>query len=199
MLQKQILRIRVCGVNTTDGSRPGGRSARVQQAVHDAVHKLLRTMPREGVTVPAIAAAAGVTPSTIYRRWGDLASLMSDIAADRFKTTETTVESGSLRGDLAIWSEQFLDEMGSTPGRSYIVDVLAGDKDGDNSGLCVEYARRAVEEIVGRVPKSERPSVESILDYIVAPMMYRIVFDPNRIPPGYSTRLVETFLSADLG
>jgi len=156
-------------------------------------------MPREGLTVPVIAAEAGVTPSTIYRRWGDLSVLMSDIAADRFKTTETPLDSGSLRGDLTAWAEQFLDEMGSTPGRGYIVDVLAGDKDGENSGLCVEYARRAVEEIVGRVPAAGRPSVEAILDYIVAPMMYRIVFDPDRIPPGYSTRLVETFLAADLG
>ena len=186
-------------MTATGGSRPGGRSARIQQAVHDAVHELLRTVPREGLTVPVIAAEAGVTPSTIYRRWGDLSVLMSDIAADRFKTTETPLASGSLRGDLTAWAEQFLDEMGSTPGRGYIVDVLAGDKDGENSGLCVEYARRAVEEIVGRVPESGRPSVEAILDYIVAPMMYRIVFDPDRIPPGYSTRLVETFLAADLG
>ena len=53
-------------------SRPGGRSARVQATVHQAVQLLLARMPREALTFPLIAAEAGVTPSTLYRRWGDL-------------------------------------------------------------------------------------------------------------------------------
>ncbi len=35
---------------------------------------LLKSMDRAEVTIPLIAAEAGVTPSTIYRRWGDLQS-----------------------------------------------------------------------------------------------------------------------------
>lgn len=38
---------------------------------------------REGLTVPAIAERAGVTPSTIYRRWGNLRELLSDVAVQR--------------------------------------------------------------------------------------------------------------------
>ncbi len=60
--------------------RPGGRSARVQASVHAAVRDLLVEMSRAEITVPLIAARAGVTPSTIYRRWGDLQELLADVA-----------------------------------------------------------------------------------------------------------------------
>ena len=54
--------------------RIGGRSARIQTAVHAAVRELTAEADRGELTVPMIAARAGVTPSTIYRRWGDLPS-----------------------------------------------------------------------------------------------------------------------------
>ena len=57
-------------------ARPGGRSARVQAAVHGATSALIAEHGRAAVTVPMIAARAGVTPSTIYRRWGELADLL---------------------------------------------------------------------------------------------------------------------------
>ncbi len=53
-------------------SRPGGRAARIQAAVLEAVETLRQEKAASEITVPMIAARAGVTPSTIYRRWGDL-------------------------------------------------------------------------------------------------------------------------------
>ncbi|UNN03809.1 TetR/AcrR family transcriptional regulator [Rhodococcus opacus] len=65
------------------GPRPGGRSARIQQAVHASTRKLLDERDRADITVPMIAADAGVTPSTIYRRWGDITELFADVALER--------------------------------------------------------------------------------------------------------------------
>jgi len=65
--------------------RPGGRSARVQAAVHAATTALIAEQGRGELTVPLIAARAGVTPSTIYRRWGDLAELLADVAVERLR------------------------------------------------------------------------------------------------------------------
>ena len=62
--------------------RFGGRSARIQSAVHQAVKTLAANNRREELTVPQIAAEAGVTPSTIYRRWGDLSALLADVATE---------------------------------------------------------------------------------------------------------------------
>ena len=68
--------------------RPGGRSARVQESIHQAVHGLLEEQDRASLTVPQIAARAGVTPSTIYRRCGDLAALLADVAFARMRPEE---------------------------------------------------------------------------------------------------------------
>ena len=65
--------------------RIGGRSARIQSAVHDAVRELGALTTRNQITVPQIAAEAGVTPSTIYRRWGDLQTLLADVAVARLR------------------------------------------------------------------------------------------------------------------
>ncbi|MBR7741878.1 TetR/AcrR family transcriptional regulator C-terminal ligand-binding domain-containing protein [Phycicoccus sp. BSK3Z-2] len=183
-------------MSTVSKARPGGRSARIQEAVHDAVRSLQASSSRDAITVPLIAARAGVTPSTIYRRWGDLAALLSDVAADRFRTPESPAETGSLRGDLLAWAAQFIEEMGSTPGRGYIIDVVAGDSTGANTGACVNYARSALKEIFGRAPDAGLRDLEDALDRLVAPMMYRIIFDSDRIPSGYSTTLVERYLAA---
>ena len=65
--------------------RQGGRSARIQEAVHRATQALLNDVSRSEITVPMIAERAGVTPSTVYRRWGDLAQLLADVAAERLR------------------------------------------------------------------------------------------------------------------
>lgn len=83
-----------------EGLRPGGRSARVQESVHTATRELLEAHERSSVTVPMIAARAGVTPSTIYRRWGDLSALLADVALERMRPDSEPANTGSLRGDL---------------------------------------------------------------------------------------------------
>ena len=104
------------GMTDKSGPRPGGRSARVQAAVHQAVRELQREQGRDGLTVPAAAARAGVTPSTIYRRWGDLSQLLADVAVEQLQPEQAPPDTGSFYGDLLAWLEQYFDEMSSVPG-----------------------------------------------------------------------------------
>lgn len=90
-----------------EGIRTGGRSARVQTSIHAAVRDLLQEQERSALSVPMIAARAGVTPSTIYRRWGDLTSLLADAAVERLRPDEP-VDCGNLRDDLRTWVEVYL-------------------------------------------------------------------------------------------
>src|ERR1700731_5243443 len=83
--------------------RPGGRSAGVQKAGHRAVRELHADGGEGELTVPAVAARAGVTPSTIYRRWGTLSQLLSDVALEKLRPETAPVDTGSLKGDLTLW------------------------------------------------------------------------------------------------
>ncbi|MEU8589072.1 TetR/AcrR family transcriptional regulator [Streptomyces sp. NPDC048664] len=167
--------------------RPGGRSARVQASVHTAVRELEAEVGREALTVPLVAARAGVTPSTIYRRWGDLQELMSDVAVERLRPEAAPKDRGSLRSDLEAWAEQFLEEMAAPTGRAYIRDALLGDPDGANAGQCSAYAADQIDVILGRAADREEdaPDVETILDRVVAPLMYRILFRPEGLDTAY--------------
>ncbi|MFJ2766251.1 TetR/AcrR family transcriptional regulator [Streptomyces sp. NPDC087300] len=178
-------------------ARPGGRSARVQEAVHTAVRDLSAEVGRDALTVPLIAARAEVTPSTIYRRWGDLQALLSDVAVERLRPETPPEDKGDLESDLRAWAEQFLDEMSSPAGRAYIRDALLGDPDGRNAGRCSAYAAEQVDVILTRAEDrgENGPDVETVLDHVVAPMMYRILFRPGGHDAAYAGRLVSGVLS----
>ncbi|MFD3959770.1 TetR/AcrR family transcriptional regulator [Streptomyces bacillaris] len=173
-------------------ARPGGRSARVQEAVHTAVRDLLREVGRDALTVPLVAARAGVTPSTVYRRWGDLRELLSDVAVEHLRPDADPADLGSLRADLDAWAEQFLDEMASPAGRAYIRDALLGDPDGDNAGRCSAYAAQQIEAILNRAARRGEPApdTETLIDRVVAPVMYRILFRPGHLDATYVHGLV---------
>ncbi|MFH8290118.1 TetR/AcrR family transcriptional regulator [Streptomyces sp. NPDC018059] len=172
--------------------RPGGRSARVQQSVHTAV----RELQAEGgdLTVPRIAARAGVTPSTVYRRWGDLQELLADVAVERLRPETPPGDFGNLREDLERWAADFLEEMSSPPGRSYIRDALAADPDGGSAGQCSAYAVEQVETILRRAAERGEhvPGTDTVMDHVVAPMMYRVLFRPGLLDAQYARDLVAT-------
>ncbi|MEU6912542.1 TetR/AcrR family transcriptional regulator [Streptomyces olindensis] len=172
--------------------RPGGRSARVQASVHAAVRELEAEVGREALTVPLVATRAGVTPSTIYRRWGDLQELLSDVAVERLRPESAPRDQGSLRSDLEAWAEQFLEEMSAPTGRAYVRDALLGDPDGSNAGQCSAYAAEQIEVILDRAAgrAETAPDVETVLDRVVAPMMYRILFRPEGLDTAYARQLV---------
>ncbi|MFB6822440.1 TetR/AcrR family transcriptional regulator C-terminal ligand-binding domain-containing protein [Streptomyces virginiae] len=172
--------------------RPGGRSARVQEAVHTAVRELQAELGRPELTIPLVAARAGVTPSTIYRRWGDLQELLSDVAVEHLRPEAPPADRGSLTADLRGWAEQFLEEMASPTGRAYIRDALLGDPAGDNAGQCSAYAAEQIAVVLARAAArgEDVPDVETVLDRVVAPMMYRILFRSDGLTDAYARRLV---------
>ncbi|QHC23152.1 TetR/AcrR family transcriptional regulator [Streptomyces sp. GS7] len=178
-------------------ARPGGRSARVQQSVHQAVRELEAEQGRAALTVPLIAARADVTPSTIYRRWGDLQQLLSDVAVERLRPEGPPADLGNLPDDLETWAVQWLEEMSSAAGRAYIQDALAGDREGSNAGRCSAYAAEQITTLLCRAAERGEPAPELdiVLDHLVAPMMYRILFRPGLLDPAYARHLTHTTLT----
>ena len=172
--------------------RPGGRSARVQASVHAAVRALESEVGRDALTVPLVARRAGVTASTVYRRWGDLQELLSDVAVERLRPETAPEEHGDLPSDLMAWAEQFLDEMASPTGRAYVRDALLGDPDGSNAGQCSAYAAEQIGVILGRAIDrgDDAPDVETVIDRVVSPLMYRILFRPDGLDAAYARHLV---------
>jgi AcrR family transcriptional regulator len=180
--------------------RPGGRSARVQESVHQAVNALLAEMPRDEISVAQVAARAGVTPSTIYRRWGDLQTLLADVAVKRFYPDTGPADTGSLQNDLETWAQGYQEEMSSAPGRAMTRDVLAG-MNADGSGpacQCAAITRSQLQMILNRaIERGESPpDVHDVMDSVVAPLMYRLLFDDVPIDPAFARTRMTMLLDA---
>jgi len=179
--------------------RPGGRSARVQAAVHRATAELLAEHGRANLTVPLIAARAGVTPSTIYRRWGELADLMADVAVERLRPDAEPADTGSVVGDLRAWVEQYRDEMSSEVGLCMMLDVLSAKGGALAEGRqavpsqCAAFTAAQIEVIVARgVARGEAvPEVEAVMDTVVSPIVYRALFGTAPMSAEHALVLVD--------
>ncbi|UOK36979.1 TetR/AcrR family transcriptional regulator [Pseudomonas palleroniana] len=177
-----------------EGLRPGGRSARVQESVHSAARELLEAHERSSVTVPMIAARAGVTPSTIYRRWGDLSALLADVALERLRPDGEPANTGSLRGDLRAWGEQYLDEMSSELGRNMMRDVQCSRP----RDYCTHILMGQLQIILDRYQDSvgSLPTLDRLLNLIAAPTVYRSLFSSTPLPVEELHELIDLALKA---
>ncbi len=170
--------------------RPGGRSARIQAAVHQAVRDLQQEHGRDGLTVPVIASRAGVTPSTIYRRWGDITQLLADVAVEQLQPEQAPADTGSFRSDMLAWLLQYFEEISSAPGRAMLRDVLGSEFHG-LGWKCDGFLRQHMETIIKRaLGRGEKTvSADVIVNMVVAPLIYRMLF-VNETP---TAQAVEAF------
>ena len=185
-------------MNTPTRIRPGGRSARVQEAVHAATRELVDLHGRDALTVPLIAARAGVTPSTIYRRWGDLADLLADVSVQRLQPDAEPADTGTLHGDLRAWAEQFHEEMSSEVGLGMLRDVLSTGQLGTGTGACqcARFTASQIELILARARArgEAAPLAETVMDGFVAPLIYRLLFGPTPASAAQAARWIEACL-----
>jgi AcrR family transcriptional regulator len=177
-------------------TRPGGRSARVRDAVHDAVVELLAAGEIDAA-IPKIAERAGVNPTSIYRRWGSRDNLLLDAAVTRLRATSPIPDTGSLRGDLAGWAEGVERAMGDRRGQILLralVATMAPDQEP------VEYLRARGDDLQAALDKAAArgepvPTVDEVLDFVLAPLYLRVLFR-RPVEPGTGAQLVERLLTA---
>lgn len=94
--------------------RPGGRSARVVESVLRAVVYELAATGYTALSFEAVAERAGVSRTTVYRRWPTRAALVSAAFAKLAQARPPPPDTGSLKGDLL---ELLLRRMGTQRAR----------------------------------------------------------------------------------
>jgi AcrR family transcriptional regulator len=181
--------------------RQGGRSARIQEAVHRATQALINEVGRGEINVPMIAERAGVTPSTVYRRWGDLTQLLADVAAERLRPVADPDDTGSLAGDLRAFVMQYAEEMTSPVGRALLRDVLAETDSEAAATRCCAYTTQHLQTVYARALKRGEAgfSVEEAIDVVIAPICYRILFSNGETSPDYVNGLLNRFARLSAG
>ncbi|MEH3053234.1 MAG: TetR/AcrR family transcriptional regulator [Patulibacter minatonensis] len=82
------------------GTRPGGRSARVREAVIAATIAELAEVGYDALSLPHIAERAGVALSTVHRRWDGKVGLVTDAVVEITAAQVPDPHGVDLRADL---------------------------------------------------------------------------------------------------
>lgn len=176
-------------------TRPGGRSARIRAAVHLAVEELLAQDRAEPLTIPVVAARAGVHPTTVYRRWGSLAELMAAVASSRFSGDIVVPDTGTLRGDLERWVTDVTTDL-TDPDVLAIMRAAIGTAGPLGSSACVADRHAQLTAMLER----ERgrggsvPPVQRAADALLGPLYYRALFSAVPVAPDWARELVAALL-----
>lgn len=179
----------------TTGSRPGGRSARVRAAVHRAVEELLAEEVGDGLTIPAVAARAGVHATTLYRRWGSVGELLADVATSRFSGDVVVPDTGSLRGDLQRWAADVATDLADPDVLALMRATLGA---GGEQGACACRGDRE-DQLAAMIEREKArggaaPTVERTADALLGPLYYRAIFTGEPGSPDWARGLVDVLL-----
>lgn len=185
--------------------RPGGRSARVRSAVLQATLAQLFEVGYERLSVRQIAAAAGVAPTTVYRRWGSRAELVLAALTEFSAVTIAIPDTGSVRGDLRVLAGEVATAL-SQPAvtalmRSMITlpDEVAGEY--RRSFWADRLVRTDVifERAVARGELSSSTDPSAVFELLVAPIWFRLLISSTPIDDLALDRWVQAALAAGDG
>lgn len=153
--------------------------------VLDVTVELIAEHGVSGVTVDTVAARAGVSKATIYRRWGSRAALIQDAAQFRLKRPETDWDTGILHDDLILLLKDLVAQLNHPGGGR--VDASFVEASSRDPGLAAvrrettRKARAAYTKAIGRaIARGELDrdvDVELFIDIIVSPFLYRRLID----------------------
>ena len=181
--------------------RPGGRGARVGAAVHQAVTDLISERGYGTFTVGDVAARAGVADSSIYRRWGNLENLLTDVALTRLNARSPMPDTGSLSGDLHAYAANVAREITGPDGLAVLRLAVALSSTGQQGlqardHLLAERARHLDSMLDRALERGEdAPDALGVLDHVMAPMYVRVLLGIGPLTPDYIDGLVDRLLS----
>ena len=180
------------------GSRPGGRSARVRDAVHAAVLDLLAEGGLD-ISIAEVARRAGVNPTSIYRRWGDRERLILDAALTRLLRDFPMPDTGSLRGDLLAWARRVERQIAAPDGQvtlRALIATLPGSSEAAEARMAFLNARLTdMQAMLDRAAArgEHPPTAQRVIETVLAPLYMNVLFI-GHAPDGCAADLVEALL-----
>ncbi len=162
----------------SDGLDP--RVARTRGRVLSAVIELIGEVGFGRVSIEAVAARAQVARSTLYRNWGDLATLLGDALQVQLQAA-VTPDTGDLRSDLLAALRTAAGFLQDRDLRSMVLSMLAESlRDPEVGRVHRELEARRRERLRGVLARGQRRGelledvdLDVLIDDLVAPVFHR--------------------------
>ncbi|WP_433246946.1 TetR-like C-terminal domain-containing protein [Streptosporangium sp. CA-135522] len=181
--------------------RPGGRSARVRAAVHQAVIDLLGEEEWDGLSIALVAGRSGVHETTIYRRWGTLAALIGDVVTERLTRSSPVPDTGTLRGDLESYALQVAEDMAGPLGPVFIRAAMVGTRgQGEQESPRQFYLMERAVQLQAMLDRAgdrgeNPPTLLELLEVVLAPLYFHVIFFDAPVGADHARGLVDRLLT----
>ncbi|MEV6767763.1 TetR/AcrR family transcriptional regulator [Nocardia sp. NPDC051030] len=190
---------------TAPGSiRPGGRTARVRDAVLRAAGDLLAERGFAHLDLAEVAARADVGKTTVYRRWRTPAGLVADLLVDMAETSLPHSNTGSLRDDLHANARLVATTLTDPRQGPLFRAVIAAALTDDTAAAALHrfYDTRltewspVIESAIarGEVPADTDP--RAVLSAVSAPLYYRFLASGDPLDEAAVTAAAEAAAAA---
>ncbi|WP_129668479.1 TetR/AcrR family transcriptional regulator [Phytoactinopolyspora endophytica] len=163
--------------------RPGGRTARVREAVLAAAGDALAEQGFDHLDLADIARRAQVGKTTVYRRWGSITNLVADLLADMAEQSLPRTETGSLLGDLqanARLVQRTLSDQ--RQGRLFTAVIAAATCDPRTAEALRHFYETRIDEwapcVQAAIERGELPAdtdCREVIRAVSAPLYYRLL------------------------
>ncbi|MEU4598768.1 TetR/AcrR family transcriptional regulator C-terminal ligand-binding domain-containing protein [Nocardia sp. NPDC023988] len=163
--------------------RPGGRTARVREAVLQVTGDLLAERGLAGLDLTEVAATAGVGKTTVYRRWRTPAGLVADLLIDMAEQSLPRTDTGALLDDLTA-NARLVAKTLTDPrqGNLFRAVIAAATVDADTASALHAFYDTRLDEwapcVHDAVARGEAPAgtdARAVLSAVSAPLYYRLL------------------------
>lgn len=185
-------------------ARPPGRplDEHASTDILDAAVVLLAEEGFGGVTVDTVAARAGVSKATIYRRWSTKEELLLEAASCLSGAPDELPDTGSLRGDLAALYEGFLPALiDGVPGQMLPQMVAEGTRNPEIRRMLADFAdsrrvrwRTVLERAGDRGELVEGLDAEVVVDCLTGPLFTRLLVTGRPLTPALAEQVLDVVL-----
>ncbi|NNH75395.1 TetR/AcrR family transcriptional regulator [Nocardia uniformis] len=163
--------------------RPGGRTARVRDAVLRAAGDLLAERGFASLDLAEVAARADVGKTTVYRRWRTPTGLVADLLVEMAETSLPHANTGTLRGDLLANARLVAKTLTDSRQSRLFKAVIAAATSDDTAAEALRrfYDIRltewvpCVEAAIARGEAPPETDARAVLSAVSAPLYYRLL------------------------
>lgn len=175
------------------------RGERMRQAVLAAALDLLSAEGLSGATVAAVARAAGVHETSVYRRWGSRENLILDALTSRLDTALPIPDTGRVREDLVRFFTALARLLDTAQGRALLRlsverDDTLEDRRGPYWSERLDRAAAMVQRGVERGELAADADPGLLVEAVSGPLFSRVLLSDAPVGPAYAERLVDLTL-----
>jgi AcrR family transcriptional regulator len=181
--------------------RPGGRTARVRRAVFDATLTLLAERGVGGLTFEAVAAAAGVNKTTLYRNWPTRTALILGAAQHRSEALIATRSTGDPERDLVAFLTSVAKSITSPLGRALVISTLSEADSAQVRSARETFWRarfQAAADLAREALVGDRPptaaQVRAFIERLIGPLFLRAFITGTPVSKAFIRSIVRSAL-----